>query len=91
MKTAIEVMQDQIIEEAGRQMAEEIDFGVMAMLLVDSCGWTKVELDTLGSNNRAIHINDWLLLECKNQWKKHGRTFVFESRDEAALFKLTWL
>ena len=90
MKTATQVMEEQLIAEAGRKIAEEIDFGVMAMLLVDSCGWTKVEFDTLGSNKHAIDINDWLHAECKKHWKHHGRTFVFESRAEAALFKLTW-
>lgn len=89
-KTATQVMQDQIIEEAGRQMADEIDFGVMCDLLA-SIGWTKVMLDTLGSNSRACDIKDWLSTECKKEYKQRGRSFVFESKDEAALFKLTWL
>lgn len=80
---------EHLIEEAGRQIAKEIDFGVMCSLLVD-IGWTKVELDSLRSNANAIYINEWLHIECKQEWKHQGRLFVFESKDEAALFKLTW-
>jgi hypothetical protein len=89
MKTATQVLQEQLIKEAGRKIAEEVDFGVVCSLLVD-IGWVKVEFDTLGSNKHAIDINNWLHTECKKHWKHHGRTFVFESKNEAALFKLTW-
>ena len=89
-KTAIEVMQDQIMDQAVKQMADEIDFEVLCSLLID-IGWTKVMLDTLGSNSRACDIKDWLNTECKKEYKQRGRSFVFESKDEAALFKLTWL
>jgi hypothetical protein len=88
-KTATQVLQDQIIERAGRQIAEDIDFGVMCSLLVD-IGWVKVEFEALRPNKRAIDITNWLHNECKCEWKHCGRIFVFESREEAALFKLTW-
>jgi len=81
---------DDMIDRAGKQMAEEIDFGVLSNLLVEHSGWSKVVLDTVGSNERAVDMNEWLHVECKKQWKHLGRTFVFESRDDAALFKLTW-
>lgn len=89
-KTATQVLEDQLMEHAARQMADEIDFGVMCDLLVN-IGWAKVVLDTLGSNERAWDIKDWLSTECKKEYKQRGRTFVFKSKDDAALFKLTWL
>ena len=81
---------DDMIDQAGKQMAEEIDFGVISDLLVESSGWSKIVLDTLGSNERAVDMKEWLHIECKKQWKHLGRIFIFESKDDAALFKLTW-
>jgi hypothetical protein len=89
-KTASQVLEDQIMERAAKQMADEIDFGVMCDLLAD-IGWTKVVLDTLGSNENAWGIKDWLSSACTKEWKQRGRFFVFESKDDAAMFKLTWL
>lgn len=89
-KIATQTLEDQLIERAARQMADDIDFGVMCDLLAD-IGWTKVVLDTLGSNERACDIKDWLIAECKKEYKQRGRFFVFESKDDATLFKLTWL
>jgi hypothetical protein len=88
-KTATQVLQEQLIEKASRQIAEDIDFGVICNLLVD-IGWVKVEFEALRPNKRAVDITNWLHTECKQEWKHHGRTFVFESKEEAALFKLTW-
>jgi hypothetical protein len=89
MKTATQVLQEQLIEKASRQIAEDIDFGVMCNLLVD-IGWVKVEFEALRPNKRAVDITNWLHAECKQEWKHHGRLFVFESKEDAALFKLTW-
>lgn len=89
-KTATRVLEDQLMERASKQIADEIDFGVICDMLA-IIGWTKVVLDTLGSNERAWDIKDWLSTECKKEYKQRGRTFVFESKNEAALFKLTWL
>ena len=91
IKTAVQQQWDiHYIDKAGKELSEEIDFGVISDMLVSACGWVKVEMPSLRSNGNAIDIAIWLNLECKAQWKHRGRTFVFESKDEAALFKLTW-
>jgi hypothetical protein len=91
IKTAVQQQWDiDYIDQAGHRLAKDIDFEVLASMLVSSCGWTTVELPSLRSNDNAIDIADWLNLECKAHWRHRGRTFVFESKDEAALFKLTW-
>lgn len=87
MKQQIE---DLYLERAGQELSKDIDFKVLTNMLVSSCGWTTVELPSLRSNGNAIDIADWLNLECKAHWRHRGRTFVFESKDDAALFKLTW-
>ena len=91
IKTAVQQQWDiQYLDHAGQNMAKDIDFEVLANMLVSACGWVKVEMPSLRSNSNAIDIVDWLNLECKAHWKHRGRTFVFESKDEAVLFKLTW-
>lgn len=91
IKTAVQQQWNiDYIDQAGQNIAKDIDFGVLASMLVSSCGWTTVELPSLRSNDNAIDIANWLNLECKAHWRHRGRTFVFESKDEAALFKLTW-
>lgn len=90
IKTAVQQQWDiHYIDKAGKELSEEIDFEVLCSLLVD-IGWTKVKLDTLGSNSRAWDIKDWLNTECKKEYKQRGRSFVFESKDDAAMFALTW-
>ena len=91
IKTAVQQQWDiQYIDQAGQDLAKEHDFEVLTNMLVSACGWVKVELPSLRSNGNAIDIANWLNLECKAHWRHRGRTFVFESQDEAALFKLTW-
>lgn len=89
MKTAIQVLEDQMASELSKQMAEEIDWEIISDMMVH-VGWVKVELPTLGSNKRAIDMNDWMHNECTKHWKRRGKTFLFESKEEAALFRLTW-
>ena len=92
IKTAVQQQWDiQYLDHAGQNMAKDIDFEVLANMLVSACGWVKVEMPSLRSNSNAVDIADWLNRECKAHWKHRGRTFVFESKNEAALFKLTWL
>lgn len=91
IKTAVQQQWDiHYIDKAGKELSEDIDFEVLTGMLVSACGWIKVELSSLKSMSNAVDIADWLNLECKAHWKHRGRTFVFESKDEAALFKLTW-
>ena len=88
-KTATQCLEDQMAERMATAMSEEIDWEVLSNMLV-SVGWFKVELATLGSNKRAIDINNWMHTECTKHWKHRGKAWVFESRAEAALFRLTW-
>lgn len=89
-KTATQVMEDRFVNRMSKAMVEEIDFEVLSNMLVKSCGWTRIVLDTTGPNRRAVDINEWLHAECTRHWKRNGRTWVFENKNEAALFKLTW-
>lgn len=90
MKTATQVMEDNLCAEMSQQIAKEIDFDILKGVLIQSCGWHYVQLDTLGSNKRAIDIGLWAHTECTGNWKHLGRSWLFEREEDAILFKLTW-
>lgn len=90
MKTATQVLEDQFAEKLSNEIAKEIDFEVLKGVLTTSCGWHEVQLETLGSNKRAIDIGLWAHTECTGNWKHLGRTWLFERAEDAILFKLTW-
>lgn len=89
-KTATQVLEDQIAQELSNQIAQEIDFEILKEVLIASCGWHYIELDTLGSNKRAVDIGLWAHTECAGNWKHTGRHWLFERAEDAILFKLTW-
>jgi hypothetical protein len=83
-------LEQQLMEKMSKEIAQEIDFGILSDLLVYS-GWVKIELDTLENNNNAIDMNEWLDMNCKHKVSRLGRKFVFESSAEAEWFILRWL
>jgi len=91
MKTATQVLEDHMAYEAAKRVAEDIDFEVMSTLLVES-GWTKIELETLGSNKKAIDMREWAEAEgiTAHGVYQRGRTWLFKCYEDAILFKLTW-
>lgn len=99
-KTATQVMQysydvkikqleEKYAEEAARILQEEIDWELIADMMV-SVGWTKVELPKFSFHELTHDMNNWMHNECRHHWKRRGKTWVFENKEEAALFKLTW-
>jgi hypothetical protein len=87
-KTATQVLEEQYAEAAARAMAEEIDNEILFDMLTQ-VGWTRVELNKL-LPPMGKDINTWMHAECKKHWHRRGKVWMFESREEAALFKLTW-
>lgn len=99
-KTATQVMQDahdvkikqleeKYAEEAAKILSEEIDWKLITDMMI-SIGWTKVELPRFSLHGPTLDMNNWMHNECRHHWKRRGKTWVFENKEEAALFKLTW-
>lgn len=79
-------IQQQIYDDAARDFAEAIDFGILEDILVNDCGWTRVESPSPADKN----IVDWLQLHCKDHWKRRGDIILFESVKDANWFILRW-
>jgi hypothetical protein len=87
-QTATQVLEEQLMERASRAIADEIDFEVLSSMLVQT-GWTRVQLSR-PPRTITSDINTWMHAECKKHWKHRGKIWIFENKEEAALFKLTW-
>jgi hypothetical protein len=83
-------LEDEIAENLAKEMSDEIDFGIMKELLVES-GWYVIELLTLGSREQSIDIKNWVTKNCKKGFVSRGKTFIFKSKKEAEWFSLRWL
>lgn len=83
-------IEDEMMDRLGKEISEEIDFGVMKSLLTES-GWHAVELPSLLSREQSIDIQDWITENCKEGDLSRGKTFLFKSSKEAEWFILRWL
>jgi len=79
-------IQQEIYENAARDLAEHIDFNLIADLLVSECGWTKMESSVPVDRDMI----DWLNANCKLHWKCRGDIVLFESAKDANWFILRW-
>lgn len=83
-------LEEKYANEMAKILEEEINWELLTDMMV-AVGWTKVELDSLQTYSElAANMNQWLHKEITSHWRRRGKTFIFEDRNEAALFKLTW-
>jgi hypothetical protein len=82
-------LEEEILENAGKAMAREIDREVLWGMLKD-LGWRRVMLDRFTDNTHAVDITHWLEANCKNPFERSGADFIFESEVDAVNFTLRW-
>ena len=89
MKTATQVLEDDMMKQAARRMAEEIDREVLWGLLVDM-GWHRVMITRFTDNKHAVDISYWLEEHVKHPYERRGCDFIFENERDAVNFILRW-
>ena len=87
-KMAVKSLEDEIMDEIGKQIAKEIDDGIMSNILVET-GWTPVKFH-FKDNNQAVDINDWLNETCEDDWERYGSDYLFKDKQDAEWFILRW-
>lgn len=80
---------EDIIDGAIKEMAAEMDFHIIADLLVD-IGWTSVKLTRFHSRENSVDIIEWLETTCTGEWKNLSTRFIFEKKQDAEWFILRW-
>lgn len=82
-------LQDEYLEKAAQDFADDIDFEVLANLMINS-GWTKVILNPMTSET-SNEIDQWIIDNCRSNHLARGLVWVFEDPKEASWFTLRWL
>jgi hypothetical protein len=74
-------LEEQITLDLAREMAEQMDFDIIADLL----GWTRVELSACDHN-----VFNWLDKHCHDEYQRHKQSFIFKDPKDASHFILKW-
>ena len=82
-------IRDEMMKQAARRMAEDIDREVLWGMLI-GLGWKRHLLDRLKDNNHAVDISYWLDENCRGAYERNGRDFIFEDERDYLMFVLTW-
>ncbi len=82
-------LEDEMIDEIGKQIAKEIDDGIISTMLVET-GWTPVEFH-FKSNEQAVAVTEWLYETCKeHSWGRYNSQYLFKNKQDAEWFILRW-
>lgn len=84
-------LEEEIANELATGMQSEMDFHILSDMLVQSCGWTRVNILKQQDNNHSIDIRDWCRENTKNPYEYRGTSYVFQDRGDAINFSLRWL
>jgi hypothetical protein len=82
-------IEQDIINKAGKAMADEIDFEILAGMLCE-IGWRKVILKPM-TWEAGYDIDAWTAAHIKGPFETMGLVWVFEQEQDANWFALRWL
>jgi hypothetical protein len=84
-------LEEEMLNRAAKEIAEEIDWGVMANLLTE-VGWERVTVNfgPRMSESIAHEIKEWVQSQCHGQVKSRNKTWLFENPKDATMFILRW-
>jgi hypothetical protein len=82
-------IEEEILEKAGKEMANEIDKEILWGMLV-GIGWTRVLLPNFNSREHAVDVINWLEANCKDPYERKGSDVIFENKYDAVNFILKW-
>lgn len=82
-------IEQDIINKAGKAMADEIDFGILTDMLCQ-IGWRKVILKPMTWEAGAT-IDAWTASHIKGPFETMGLVWIFEQEQDANWFALRWL
>jgi hypothetical protein len=83
-------LEEKMIKKAGKELADEIDWGILSSLLIES-GWTKVIRKPFASREEAVDISDWIENSRIGHMRGSGTVWLFEKEQDAIMFSLRWL
>ena len=81
--------QDQYLEDAAKQLADEIDAEIMRGRLKE-CGWHEVILQWVMTHEVSQEVDDWVKRKTKGKYWNRGLVWMFEEERDANWFALKW-
>jgi len=82
-------IEEDIINRAGKRMADEIDFEILTGMLCE-LGWRKIILSPMTMED-SYEVDAWTAKHVKGHFETMGLVWVFEQEDDANWFALRWL
>ena len=82
-------LEEQIINDAGKQLANEIDFEILCGMLVE-IGWKKIVARPMTWED-GYEIDAWTEKHIKGNFETMGLVWIFEHEEDANWFALRWL
>jgi ribonucleotide reductase beta subunit family protein with ferritin-like domain len=86
---AIKTKEKELMDEIGKQIAKEIDEGILSNILVET-GWTPVNF-IFKNGIQAVEIQNWLYANCNGEYRRFGSDYLFKDKQDAEWFILKWL
>jgi hypothetical protein len=80
---------DDIMDQAAKNMADDIDFEVLNTLLCEDNGWTRVVLRPMTWED-GLEIDGWVEQNVKGKFRTRGLVWVFERPSDASWFTIRW-
>lgn len=80
---------DEAVKRAAKEMADEMDFDVLATLFKES-GWTEIEFNPHVEDLLGYEIHTWMKNNLKGHYQSRGKRWLFENKEDAAWFALRW-
>ena len=84
-------IEQDMMDVLAKEIQEEIDWGIM-LELMKATGWTHVVMQWSNrmDSGHAHEIKEWCKANCVKNYKGRGADWLFESKEEAVMFKLRW-
>lgn len=82
-------IEEDIINKAGKAMADEIDFGILTEMLCE-LGWRRVILRPMSTED-SHEVDVWTAKHIKGHFETMGLVWVFEQEEDANWFALRWM
>jgi len=82
-------IEQDIINKAGKAMADEIDFSILTEMLCE-LGWRRVILSPM-TGEQGLELDAWTANHIKGNFETLGLVWIFEDEEDANWFALRWL
>ena len=82
-------LEEEILNNAGKRMANEIDFEILCGML-EELGWRKIVLRPMSWED-GYEVDAWTAKHIKGPFENMGLVWIFEQEEDANWFALRWL